>query len=63
MALKIVSLADLKKYLETRKEMAEKQGKTMLPGDSRGQCRGMVYAFEESIKAVEALLQETEDKT
>lgn len=44
----IKDLADLKMYLEIRLEMAERQE----PKDN-----GMVYAFKESLQAVEALTE------
>lgn len=61
--LKITSVEDLKKYLETRREMARgqeksaedlKTEKSFIAAANRAQ--GMIYAFDEAIKAVEALL-------
>lgn len=48
--LLIKDAADLKKYLETRLRMAKLQAQDEV-------TKGMRYAFEESIKAVDALLQ------
>lgn len=48
--LTITSPTDLKCYLETRLKMAEKQGKNQ-------HTNGMVFAFEESIRAVDALIR------
>lgn len=50
--LKITSIEDLKKYLEVRREMARRQSSDY----PRKDVTGMVYAFDEAIKAVEALL-------
>lgn len=57
------NLADLRKYLETRKQMAEKQGiRKYMTNNSPsvakadGHTAGMVYAFDESLKAVEAYI-------
>lgn len=55
--LVIKDLPDLLKYLETRKEMVEKQsigeGRSLI----RRNATGQIYAFEESIRAVKALMQ------
>lgn len=51
--LVITSFADLIKYLETRKKMAERQkGSQRFPNPH---ANGMVYAFEESLRAVQSL--------
>lgn len=55
--LMIKDLADLKKYLETRKKMAQKQAD--LPDANpvaKHNARGIVFGFEESIRAVDALI-------
>lgn len=52
--LVIRDLPDLLKYLETRKEMAEKQTHGTRADLGRG--IGMVYAYEQSIEAVKALM-------
>lgn len=59
--LKITSVEDLKKYLEVRREMAHKQINSAICSMGGGErlgsySQGMVYAFDEAIKAVEALL-------
>jgi hypothetical protein len=57
--LVIKDAADLKKYLETRKKMIENQIVITLNGPKMPNDRvnGMIYAFDEAIKAVDALLQ------
>lgn len=57
--LLIKDLTDLKKYLETRREMARGQinPKLKFPDAAAAYANGMGYAYEESIKAVEALMQ------
>lgn len=59
--LMIKDLADLKKYLETRRDMAKKQTTTASSVRKAeifdANQKGMVFAFEESIKAVEALME------
>lgn len=51
--LKITSLLDLKKYYETRREMARAQVSIYPRVDSAG----MVYAWDEAIKALDALIE------
>lgn len=53
--LKIKNLVDLKKYLETRLEMAKRQRAESGTQSGRN-AAGMIFAFEESIKALDALL-------
>lgn len=55
--LVIKSTADLLKYLETRKKMVEAQATAMLMGYSQGHAKGVVYGFDEAIRAVQALLE------
>lgn len=51
--LVIKDVADLKKYLETRLKMVERQ----IANNGKDQnAKGQYYAFDESIKAVDALL-------
>lgn len=62
MALQITSLADLRKYYETRKEMAQKQRpldvhNRLLYPSATGNVDGMVYAWEEAIKGLAALCE------
>lgn len=52
--LKITSVEDLKKYLETRREMVNRQGD--YSASSVNWKTGARHAFDEAIKAVEALL-------
>ena len=59
--LTLRDLPDLKKYLEVRLEMARNQKpKTSIDRlkfpITTGMADGMVFAFEESIKAVQALI-------
>lgn len=63
MALCIKDLADLKLYLETRMKMAQNQQQSTIKDTTR--VAGMVYAYSESIKAVEALMsgQQLPDET
>lgn len=66
--LVIKDLPDLKKYLETRREMVQKQkgvtDKKMAPVASMTVMwvRGAVFAFDEAIKAVEALMTRNHDE-
>jgi hypothetical protein len=53
--LVITSTADLKRYLETRLNMARNQGKTQL-------TVGIIYGYEQSIEAVQALLEHEKEK-
>jgi hypothetical protein len=57
--LMIRDTADLKKYLETRKKMVENQIVITLNGPKipNDRVNGMIYAFDEAIKAVDALLE------
>jgi hypothetical protein len=59
--LVITSTADLKRYLETRLKFAQAQERT---SDKKlgTQAVGMIYAFEESIRAVNALLEHEKEK-
>jgi len=58
--LVITSIPDLLKYLQTRKSYAEKQQSVRSHAHAR-HC-GMVYAFDEAIRAVEALINHQTDK-
>lgn len=63
--LVIKSLHDLLKYLETRKAFFEKTrqtilkeyGRTKSPTDAGSNESGIIYAFEEAIRAVQALIE------
>lgn len=56
--LRLTSIPDLKKYLETRKKMAENQNEGKEQRDpSWAHSQGMVFAFSEAIKAIEAFEQ------
>lgn len=55
----IKDLPDLKKYLETRRELSQAQLRnTVAGGPHSANCRGMVYAYGEAIHAVDALMRE-----
>lgn len=51
--MNIVDLEDLKKYLETRIEMIQRNG----PRNLNSWERGAVYAFGESLKAVQSTIE------
>lgn len=52
LTVNIVDLEDLKKYLETRVEMIQRNG----PRNLNSWERGAVYAFGESLKAVQSTI-------
>lgn len=52
--LVVTSFADLIKYLETRKKFSERQ-LSLSRGQADPHATGMIFAFEESIRAVQAL--------
>lgn len=56
--LVIKDLPDLLKYLETRKERAKRQAEEVGSASKmfHSNNRGMIYAYEESIRAVKALM-------
>lgn len=52
--LVVTSFDDLIKYLETRKKFSERQ-LSLSKGKTDPHATGMIFAFEESIRAVQAL--------
>ena len=54
------SVEDLREYLITRREMARRQGGVRQKESGKNEypehTKGMLFAFDESIRAVEALL-------
>lgn len=57
MALQIRTPAELLEYFRVRREMADNQRLTAIFMDGDPHTSGMVYAWDEGIKAVEALIE------